>query len=63
MSTSLNSHRETISANVETLDEKPYSHNIISITLSMIASTYGNGAANEAIEDFGLADLGWEQQV
>lgn len=62
MNSTLNSLREAISANVESVDKKPYSHNIISISLSTIASVYGYEAANEAIEDFGLEDLGWDKQ-
>lgn len=63
MNSTLNNLRESISDNVESVDKKSYSHNIISISLATIASVYGYKAANEAIEDFGLEDLGWEKQL
>ena len=37
-----------------------YAHNIVGITLSMIADEFGVAAANEAIEDFDLEDKGWQ---
>ncbi len=39
-----------------------YAHNIVSMTLAMIAKEYGVAAANEAIQDFGLEGKGWHQQ-
>lgn len=39
-----------------------YSHNIISIVLRHISSEHGVKAANEAIEEFDLEDLGWEKE-
>ncbi len=36
-----------------------YAHNIVSITLSMIAEEFGTAAANEAIGDFDLEEKGW----
>ncbi len=38
-----------------------YAHNIVGITLSMIAKEFGKDAANEAIEDFGLEKKGWRK--
>ncbi len=38
-----------------------YSHNIVSITLSIIAKEFGRDAANEAIEDFDLEAKGWHK--
>lgn len=51
--------RDTIEREVDYVDEKPYSHNIISISLQGIAKYGGPKAANQAIDDFGLEDLGW----
>lgn len=36
-----------------------YAHNIVSITLRIIAKEYGTAKANEAIEDFDLEAKGW----
>ncbi len=36
-----------------------YAHNIVGITLSMIAEEFGVAAANEAIKDFDLEEKGW----
>ncbi len=36
-----------------------FSHNLISLTLRMIAEDYGKKQANKAIVDFGLEELGW----
>lgn len=39
-----------------------YAHNIVGITLSIIAKEYGVAAANEAIEDLELEAKGWHTQ-
>ena len=59
---SLQELRSTISANVAGVDDRPYSHNIISLTLGTIAEEYGIEAANETIEDHHLEELGWTKQ-
>lgn len=51
--------RATIEEEVEYLDLKPYSHNIISMTLRAIAKNFGKDEANKAIKDFGLNRRGW----
>jgi len=38
---------------------KAYSHNIIALALSAIASRWGQKEANKAIEDFDLKGKGW----
>jgi len=38
-----------------------FNHNIISITLRIIAKEYGKKQANKAIVDFELEELGWGQ--
>lgn len=39
-----------------------YAHNIIGITLAMIAKEYGVAAANEAIDAYGLEAKGWHKR-
>lgn len=41
---------------------KPYSHNIVSLCLSMISQRHGIEEANKAIEDFDLESLGWHKE-
>lgn len=52
---------DTIGDEVDYVDVKPYSHNIISIALGAIAKTYGDDEANKAIDQFCLEDLGWQK--
>ena len=54
--------RRTIFKEVNWVDIKPYSHNIISLALGALANEVGNDAANELIEEFGLEELGWAKQ-
>ena len=53
--------RDSIREEVEYINLKPYSHNIISICLSMIAKQYGQDSANKAIRDFELDKKGWSE--
>ena len=53
--------REKIEEQVPWVDIKPYSHNIIGISLGAIDKNYGRTEANKAIEDFGLEVLGWSK--
>ncbi len=46
---------------VDTPDDQ-YAHNVVSITLSMIANEHGVAAANEAIDDYGLEAKGWHKR-
>ena len=41
---------------------KPYSHNIINISLQAIANQHGREAANKVIEDLDLERLGWSKE-
>ena len=50
---------EDIKNEVPFIDVKPYSHNIISISLRAIAKEWGKEEANKAIKKFGLDELGW----
>ena len=61
MKKSLADWRKTIAKEVDYVDIKPYSHNIISLALGAIAREHGNTEANKAIVDFELEDLGWSQ--
>tara|TARA_R100000742_G_C4274202_1_gene94085 strand:- start:1731 stop:1937 length:207 start_codon:yes stop_codon:yes gene_type:complete len=56
---SLNDLRNEISELVETLDEKPYSANIIGICLRQIDDYYGKDEAEKAMIDFDLGSHGW----
>ena len=53
----------TIDKEVDYVDVKPYSHNIISLSLGNAAQKFGNEVANDLIEEFGLEDLGWRKVV
>ena len=54
--------RETIRREAPFVGLKPYSHNLISVTLSLIDKNYGRAAANKAIRDFKLEAKGWKQE-
>ena len=45
----------------EWVDIKPYSHNIISLTLRVVASKYGQEEANKLIDECELEILGWKK--
>ena len=45
------------------VDIKPYSHNIITLTLNMIKDNYGVEEANRAIREFDLDELGWSDEI
>ena len=47
----------------EFVDLKPYSHNIISITLRLIADKWGTERANQTIEYVKLEELGWHKEI
>ena len=44
------------------VDLKPYSHNIISLTLQQIAKEYGYDAANNIIKELELEKKGWRKE-
>lgn len=52
----------SIKKEVEFVDVKPYSHNIISLILRTISKEFGYNKANEAIDKFNLASLGWQHK-
>jgi hypothetical protein len=60
-SKSLKDWRETIESEVDFVDVKPYSHNIISLALQAISKMWGKEEANKAIDEFQLEDLGWKK--
>jgi hypothetical protein len=60
MSKSLEQIYEDIQGHID--DPGPYSHNLISINLTIIANNHGKAAANKAIRDLGLDELGWQEQ-
>jgi hypothetical protein len=41
---------------------RPYSHNIISITLAIIAKHWSYGEANKAVKKLKLIELGWQEE-
>ena len=53
--------RERIEREAPFVGRKPYSHNIIGLTLNEIAREFGVAEANRAIRDFGLEGLGWRE--
>ena len=55
--------RETIEGYGPVVDtpEDQYAHNIVNLTLGIIAKEYGDTAANEAIDDYNLEAKGWRK--
>jgi hypothetical protein len=51
--------RDKIQSERRFADKQPYSHNLISLTLSQIAHEFGKDEANAAVRDFKLKKLGW----
>lgn len=62
MKRTLKQLRAEIKREVPYVDLKPFSHNIISIGLMIIAKEYGKSEANKAIRDFDLGELGWREE-
>jgi hypothetical protein len=58
---SLNDWIRAIENEVMFVNVRPYSHNIINISLQAIAENYGREAANKVIEDQDLERLGWHK--
>lgn len=58
---SLEEIRAKIEKEVDYVDVKPYSHNIIGLLLQMASEEYGKETANDLIDEFGLEDLGWNK--
>lgn len=59
--THLAAARDTIDSEVKYVDVKPYSHNIISLTLQHVNAQCGKQYANQLIDEFDLEDLGWHK--
>lgn len=53
--------KEKILEQVEYVDIKPYSHNIISLYLGEADKLFGKKVTNQLIEDCGLETLGWSK--
>lgn len=62
MKKTLKEYRAGIKKEIPYVDLKPFSHNIISISLSIIAKEYGKEEANKTIRDFKLDELGWREE-
>ena len=58
---SLEALKAKIAREVDYVDVKPYSHNIINLVLMQMAHEYGKEAANKTIDEFGLEELGWRK--
>ncbi len=50
-----------IDKQVDYIDIKPYSHNIIALHLGRAAELFGNEVANDLIEEFELEQYGWSK--
>ncbi len=59
LAVTLSARRAAIEDEVQFVDVREFSHNIISLELSLIAKDYGDEEANRAIVDLGLDQLGW----
>lgn len=44
------------------IEKKPFSHNVISMNLRVIANKFGKKKANQVIKELGLEELGWKQE-
>jgi len=54
--------RESIEEQLPGVDQSGnYNHNIIGMTLSIIAKEHGTDVANELIDEFELEDHGWSK--
>ena len=52
--------KKNIKKEIPFVDVKPFSHNIISMTLSMIEENYGEAAAVQTMSELRLDKLGWD---
>lgn len=55
--------KERIDKEIPFIDLKPYSHNIISLNLRLIAQEFGYATANEVIDELDLRDHGREPET
>jgi hypothetical protein len=58
----LQDYRDTIKREAKDIGLKPYSHNIISMSLRIIADKFGKDKANETIRICRLKRLGWSEE-
>jgi hypothetical protein len=58
----LQDYRNTIRQEARFVDLKPYSHNIISMSLRIIAEKCGKDEANKTIRICRLKRLGWSEE-
>jgi hypothetical protein len=61
MKKTLKELRANIKKEIPYVDLKPFSHNIISINLMIIAKEYGKDEANKTIRNLKLDELGWKE--
>lgn len=52
--------KQTIDNEIDYVDVKPYSHNIISITLRQIDEKFGKNKVIEIFDYYNLQELGWK---
>ena len=60
--TNLNDMKIKVLEEIPFIDIKPFSHNIISLELRIIAEEYGQDVANKIIQDFKLDERGWHTE-
>jgi hypothetical protein len=53
---------EDIEEYLSTIDTKEYSHNLITITLRIVAKDHGYDAANKIVDDMGLESYGYHKE-
>tara|TARA_B100001939_G_C16493660_1_gene426583 strand:+ start:332 stop:550 length:219 start_codon:yes stop_codon:yes gene_type:complete len=52
---------DKIEKEVDYIDVRPFSHNIVGLVLREISEEFGQDRANEAIEHFNLELFGWSK--
>lgn len=57
----LKSLYDKIEKEVDYIDVKPFSHNIVGLVLQEISKEFGQDRANEAIDYFNLELFGWSK--
>ena len=55
----LDERKSTILKEIPYIDIKKYSHNIISLQLTLISQDFGVSVSNQLIKDFKLDTKGW----
>ena len=62
MSETLGQLRRRIKREAPYVGKRPYSHNIIRLTLAEIDQRFGRPAANKAVVDFNLENKGFNEE-